>query len=61
MAQDVGYNFDKEADFARYKTYKWVDVSGGVKLDSLLDNQLRDSIDAELAKKGLSKSESDTV
>jgi hypothetical protein len=61
LAQDVGYNFDKEADFTRYKSYKWVDVSGGVKLDSLLDQQLRDAIDAELPKKGLSKSERDTV
>lgn len=61
LAQDVGYNFDKEADFPRYKTYKWVEVSGGTKLDSLLDKQLKDAVDAELAKKGLTKSDSDTV
>ncbi len=60
-AQDVGYNFDKEADFTRYKTYKWVEVEGGTKLDSLLDKQLKEAVDAELGKKGLTKSDSDSV
>jgi hypothetical protein len=27
--QDVGYNFDQQADFTKYKTYKWVAVKGG--------------------------------
>ena len=27
-AQDVGYNFDQQADFTKYKTYKWVAGQG---------------------------------
>ena len=26
FAQDVRYNFDKEANFSAYKTYKWVKI-----------------------------------
>ena len=25
-AQDVRYNYDKSADFTKYKTYKWVEM-----------------------------------
>ena len=25
-AQDVRYNYDKTADFTKYKTYKWVEI-----------------------------------
>ena len=28
FAQDVRYNFDKEAQFANFKTYKWVEIKG---------------------------------
>ena len=27
-AQDVRYNFDKQANFAQFKTYKWVTAEG---------------------------------
>lgn len=57
LAQDVRYNFDKAADFSKYKTYMWVAVPGGDKLDSLTDKQLRSAIDEGLATKGLSKVE----
>jgi hypothetical protein len=26
LAQDVRYNFDKNADFSKFKTYKWVPI-----------------------------------
>ena len=28
FAQDVRYNFDKQANFAKFKTYKWVAHQG---------------------------------
>ena len=28
FAQDVRYNFDKQANFASFKTYKWVPIKG---------------------------------
>jgi hypothetical protein len=59
-AQDVRYNYDKAADFTKYKTYKWVEIKTSDK-DELIDNQIRATIEAELAKKGLTKSDSDNV
>jgi hypothetical protein len=59
-AQDVRFNYDKSADFTKYKTYKWVDIKTSDK-DAMVDSQIKSTIDAELATKGLSKSESDAV
>lgn len=57
--QDVRYNFDKDADFAKFKTYKWVDLKDATKVDDILDKNIKAAIDAELAAKGLSKTEAD--
>ncbi len=59
LAQDVRYNFDKNVDFSRFKTYKWVEIRGGEQLDEITANQLRAAIDDELAKKGLQRVEGD--
>jgi hypothetical protein len=58
-AQDVSYNAMPGTDFTKYKTYKWVDVKGAKTPDQITDRMLRTSIDAELTKKGLTKTESD--
>lgn len=58
-AQDVKYNFDQQADFSRFKTYKWVEIPGGQQLDDLLARQIRDTFDAGLAQKGLTKTNAD--
>ncbi len=60
-AQDVRYNFDKQANFASFKTYKWVVIKGATQLSDLADKQVKAAVDAELAKKGLTKSESDSA
>lgn len=57
-AIDVRYNYDQSTDFTKYKTYKWVEIKSSDK-DSLVDSQIRGAIDAELAKKGLTKTDSD--
>lgn len=57
-AQSVSYSFDKEADFSKCKTYKWVKVSNGQQLDELTADQLTATLDVELAKRGLKKSSS---
>src|SRR5262245_12430968 len=59
-AQDVRYNYDKSADFTKYKTYKWVEMKNSDK-DEMTDKQIRSAIDAELATKGLTKTESDNA
>jgi len=61
FAQDVRYNFDKSANFAAFKTYRWVDIKGATKLSDLVDRQVKATVEAELAKKGLAKSESETA
>lgn len=61
LAQDVRYNFDKETDFSKFKTYKWVEMKDAKKPDDLIDKQIRESIDAELAKKGLTKTDSENA
>jgi len=60
-AQDVRYNFDKDTDFSRFKTYKWVDLKDAPKVDSLLDKQIKQTIDEELATKGLQRVEDDSA
>jgi hypothetical protein len=55
--QDVSVTFDHEAQFAKYKTYKWVPVEGAQHLDDLTADQLIGTFNVELEKKGLKKSE----
>jgi hypothetical protein len=58
-AQDVRFNFDKNADFSKFKTYKWVPIKDAQKVDDITDKQIKDSIDSVLATKGLEKTTSD--
>src|SRR5215813_12201055 len=59
LAQDVRYNFDKSADFSKFKTYKWVPIKDVSKVSDLVDKQIKEAIDAELATKGLTKVDGD--
>jgi uncharacterized protein DUF4136 len=59
LAQDVRYNFDKSTDFSKFKTYKWVAIKDAAKVNDLVDKQIKDALDAELATKGLTKVEGD--
>ena len=61
MAQDVRYNYDQQADFSQFKTYKWVDIPSAVELDALTAKQIRDALDRELSKKGFVITESDSA
>jgi hypothetical protein len=61
FGQDVRYNFDKNTDFSKFKTYKWVPIEGANKVDDLVDKQIKSAIDAQLAAKGLSNVDSDKV
>jgi hypothetical protein len=61
LAQDVRYNFDDSANFAGFKTYKWVAIKGATQLSDLVDKQIKAAVDAELAVKGLTKSDADSA
>jgi len=58
MAQDVKYNFDQNADFTKYHTYRWEKHPKSLDVDDLTMGQLAKGFEAELAKKGLTKSDS---
>jgi hypothetical protein len=59
LAQDVTYNAMPGTDFAKYKTYKWVAIEGAAHPDQIVDQQIKQAIDAQLAAKGLTKTEDD--
>ena len=47
VAQDVRYNFDKNADFSKFKTYKWLTVRDSSKVDDRWDKRIEDVMDLE--------------
>jgi len=60
-AQDVKYNALPDTDFTKFKTYKWVAIDGGTKVDQITDTQIKNAVDKQLAAKGLTKTDSDTA
>jgi uncharacterized protein DUF4136 len=61
FAQEIRYNFDKQADFSQFKTYKWVTLKGAQVPNDLVDMQIKAAIDTELAAKGLKRTDTDTA
>jgi len=57
LAQSIRTSHRPGIDFSKYKTYKWVTVKGGQHSDPSLDAQIKQAIDSQLAKKGLTKTE----
>lgn len=55
LAQTITYDFDKAADFTRYKTYAW--VRGTPLNDELNHKRIVNAVDTQLATKGLGKVE----
>jgi hypothetical protein len=60
-AQDVRFNFDKQATFGTFKTYKWVPIKGAAPLNELTDRQVKAALDTELSKKNLTLSSTDAA
>jgi hypothetical protein len=61
LAQDVRYDFDKNKDFSKYKTYKWVPIKGADQPDELTGKKVTAAVNAELATKGLTMTDGDTA
>jgi hypothetical protein len=61
LAQDVRYDYDKDKDFSKFKTYKWVVIKGADEPDGLTAKQITAAIDAVLVAKGLTKTDSENV
>lgn len=59
QAQDVTTNSMPGTDFTKYHTYKWVTIEGASYPNQILDMQIKNSIDSQLAAKGLTKTDND--
>jgi hypothetical protein len=59
-AQNVTYNFMPGTDFSKYHTYKWVTESN-THPNQIVDQQIKDAIDQQLAAKGLTKTDGETA
>jgi hypothetical protein len=59
LAQDVQTKYMPGTDFSKYHTYKWVAIEGGGHPDQIVDAQIKQSIDSQLAAKGFTKTDSD--
>ena len=56
-AQEIRFNYVQGTDFSRYKTYKWVKIPNVQYPNQILDEQIMRAIDAQLALKGLTKTD----
>ena len=56
VAQTVRTSHAAGVDFSKYRTYRWVGIKSQ-HLDPNLDAQIKDSIDSQLATKGLKKAD----
>jgi hypothetical protein len=59
LAQDVTTNSMPGTDFTKYHTYKWVAIQGATYPNQIVDAQIKNSIDSQLAAKGLTKTDGD--
>ena len=57
--QEVITNYLPGTDFSKYHTYKWVTIGPSGVPDQILDTQVKQSIDSQLAAKGLTKVDGD--
>ena len=59
FAQDVHYNFMPGTNFSKYHTYKWVLIEGGAHPNQIMDAEIKQAVDSQLASKGMTKTDSD--
>jgi Domain of unknown function (DUF4136) len=59
VAQEVLGNFVFGTDFSKYHTYKWIEVEGGAHPNQIVDAGIKQSVDSQLASKGLTKTDDD--
>ena len=57
--QDVKYNFMPGTDFSKYHTYKWISIEGGAHPNQIVDSEIKQAVDSQLAEKGLTKTNDD--
>lgn len=55
LGQDVRSNYMPGTDFSKYHSYKWISIEGGQHPNQIMDAEIRQAVDAQLASKGLTK------
>lgn len=58
-AQDVTHNFMPGTDFSKFHSYKWVSIEGGAHPNQIMDQEIRQAVDAQLTSKGMTKTDGD--
>lgn len=58
-AQEVTHNYMPGTDFTKYHTYKWINIEGGAHPNQIVDAEIKQSVDSQLASKGLTKTNDD--
>jgi hypothetical protein len=59
--QEVRTNYMPGTDFSKYHTYKWVNIEGGAHPNQIVDAEIKQSVDSQLAEKGFTKTDSDSA
>ena len=57
--QDVRHNYMPGTDFSKYHTYKWVNIEGSAHPNQIVDAEIRQSVDEQMASKGFTKTDND--
>lgn len=57
--QEVRHNYMPGTDFSKYHTYKWVPIEGGTHPNQIMDAEIKQAVDAQMAAKGFSKTDGD--
>ena len=58
-AQDVTYNFMPGTNFSKYYTYKRVTIPSNIHPNQIVDQEIKQAIDGQLAAKGFVKTDAD--
>lgn len=61
LAQDVRTNYMPGTDFSKYHSYKWINIEGGEHPNEIMDAQIKQAIDSQMAAKGLTKTDGDNA
>ena len=61
LAQEVSVSTNSMpgTDFSKYRTYKWITVASDPQPNQIVDAEIKQAIDSQLASKGLTKTDSD--
>ncbi|HXW93256.1 MAG TPA: DUF4136 domain-containing protein [Terriglobales bacterium] len=57
--QEVHHNFMPGVEFSKFHTYKWINIEGGAHPNQIVDAEIKQAVDAQLAAKGLTKTDGD--